>query len=87
MNNIMIGGIGAMTLKQYVSQDVPSRNAVVKLKKNQVTVGRYFGDVRPVTIKKFPEYSYVQKKNDYGLYTSDSDGNPKARTIFLLDHK
>jgi hypothetical protein len=87
MNNVMIGGIGALSLKQYVNQDVPKRNVNVKLLKSQVKVGRYFGDVRSVTIKKFPEYTYVQKKGSYGLYTSDSDGNPKNPTVFLLDYK
>jgi hypothetical protein len=84
MNNVMIG---SLSLKQYVSQEIPSRNAVVKLKKNQVNVGRYFGGVREVVIKKFPEYTYVQKKDFSQLYTQDSDGNPKNRTVFFLDPK
>jgi len=83
----MIGGIGALSLKQYVTQEDPKKNVNVKLLKSQVKVSRYFGDVRSVTIKKFPEYSYVQKKGNYRLYTSDSDGNPKNATVFLVDHK
>jgi hypothetical protein len=87
MNNIMIGGIGALSLKQYVNQDVPSRDARVKLLKSQVRVSKYVDGVRSVTIKKFPQYSYVQKKNDYALYTDNGKGDPGRATAFLLDYK
>jgi hypothetical protein len=87
MNNIMIGAIGALSLKQYVSQDVPSRDARVKLLKSQVRVSKYVDGVRSVTIKKFPQYSYVQKKNDYALYTDNGKGDPDRATSFLLDYK
>ena len=87
MNNVMIGGIGAMTLKQYVSQDVPSRDARVKLLKSQVRVSKYVDGVRSVTIKKFPQYTYLQKKNNYALYTDSGSGNPGRATSFLLDYK
>ena len=83
----MIGGIGSMTLTTYLNQKNPSRNPNVKLKKNQVDVTRYVFGVREVTIKKFPDITYVQKNNDYRLYTQDSDGNPKRATVFLLDYK
>jgi hypothetical protein len=85
--NIMIGSIGAMSLKKYVSQDVPSRDARVKLLKSQVKVSKYFDGVRSVTIKKFPQYSYLQKNNDYALYTDNGKGDPDRTTAFLVDYK
>ena len=85
--NIMIGSIGAMSLKKYVSQEMPSRNARVKLLKSQVKVSKYFGDVRQVVIKKFPEYTYLQKKNDYALYTDNGKGDPDRTTVYLVDYK
>jgi len=77
--------IGALSLKQYVNQDVPSKNARVKLLKSQVKVSKYFGDVRSVMIKKFPQYSYVQKRGSYGLYTDNGKGKPGSITSFMLD--
>jgi hypothetical protein len=88
MNNVMIGSIGALSLKQYVSQDVPSRDARVKLLKSQVVIGKYDKmGLRSIKIKKFPYYSYVQVKGDYALYTQDRSGDPSRQTNFLLDHK
>lgn len=85
---VFIGGIsGVLTLKEYVNQTNPKRYTNVKLKKSEVDVTSYAYGEREVTIKKFPEFTYIQKKNDYRLYTRDRDGNPKRSSVFLLDYK
>jgi hypothetical protein len=89
-NNVMIGAIGAMSLTKYTSKSTPTedlRYARVKLLKSQVKASKYDSQgYRLVTVKKFPDFNFVQKKGDYALYTMDRKGNPDKTTVYLLDY-
>lgn len=78
-----------MTLKEYKNQKDPVRMPTVCLQKGEYTLGhkiapRFRDSRQSVWVKGFPsEYCMV---NDYPrLYTTDRDGNPKERSVFVIN--
>ena len=76
------------TITKYLNQKNPSYGKLVQLKNSDVEVGKYLSyglnKIRSVSIKKLPKFDYVQIKGDGFLYTQDSDGNPKRKSVFIL---
>lgn len=79
-----------MTLEQYLAQNEPKKFPKVLLKKDEYIVGTKIeftmGDsITRIFIEAFPEYEYAQINNIKNLYTTDSDGNPKDRSVFWIE--
>ena len=74
-----------MTLAQYLNQDNPVRMPDVVLEESQCRIGHLVYDHRAVYIddERLPA-EYAVKVDDAGrkLWTTDSDGNPVARSCF-----
>ncbi len=86
-----IGNVKPLSIIQYLNQVEPQRNVLVKLKNSDVVKGAFLSygygkKIRFVQIKKLPDFTYVQIKGDSFLYTQDSQGNPKNKSVFLLPH-
>lgn len=86
-----IGNVKPLSITQYLNQVEPQRNVLVKLKNSDVVKGAFLSygygkKIRFVQIKKLPSSTYVQIKGDTFLYTQDSQGNPKSKSVFLLPH-
>lgn len=84
-----------MTLNHYLSQTDPERMPVVRLTPDEYTVTKTMNvyttqskskkvAIRQVFINAFPGVEYVQEGTWPQLYTTDGDGNPKARSCFYI---
>ncbi len=83
-----------MTLTEYLAQETPARMPAVYLKPSEYKIRTesncyYKGSSKKVSMKQifinvFPGTEYVQIGIDTQLWTTDSDGNPKAYSCFRI---
>jgi hypothetical protein len=83
-----------MTLQEYVNQADPIRHPKVELDNTEITKGSTInivgkGNLTQIWItdgsaKLMWGIPYVKWDSDSTLWTTDSDGNPKARSVFYL---
>ena len=78
-----------MTLTEYINQAEPKRGVSVQLNRDEYVIGNFIGSylfkVAPVSIHAFPEYQYAVKEGSNLVWTTDSDGNPKNISVFLIN--
>lgn len=84
-----------MTLEEYQAQSPPVRllNGIVRLKPSEYALftnlairpNKFLPSLTPVTVNDYPLHSYVKKEDDTTLWTTDTDGNPKTRSVFSIE--
>lgn len=91
------GYLGAveMNLQQYLNQKDPIKNVTVLLKPNDYKLGAFYKTsyesrqqifiTNPQFVKEFGGIEYVLKNGDSTLYTTDSDGNAKRASVFVIE--
>lgn len=78
-----------MTLTEYLNQKKAERMPDVHLQEGEYRIGSILlhrdSVIRQIFINKWPLTEYVQIGDDKRLYTTDSHGNPKSKSCFIIN--